>query len=73
VDETIISLRHIIRIPSAYNDSILDTIWVLGSVDRADPCNFYVRRVRNRQVDTLYESLQSIIRVGSILNSDGYS
>ena len=59
-DETVISRRGIIRSPTSLDDSVLDTIWILGAVDKEDVFNFFIKRIRNRQIDTISETLEGI-------------
>lgn len=50
---------------------ILDTIWILGIVGGENPCNFYVKRIVNRQINTIQNALKPITRAGPVLHSDG--
>lgn len=72
VDETVISRRGVIRTPSSHDDAAADTVWIVGVVDRSSPCNFFLKRVENRQVRTLTDTLRNVICADSVLHTDGY-
>ncbi|KAG0422152.1 hypothetical protein DMUE_6233 [Dictyocoela muelleri] len=72
VDETVLSRRGKITNPTSCSDDYADTIWILGVVEPNNAKNFYLKRLENRKAITITESLEGIVRVGSILCSDGY-
>jgi hypothetical protein len=72
-DETAICRRVIIRCPSTTEDTTADTVWLLGCIDDASPPNFYLKKLENRQIETITEALEGVICVGSWFYTDGYS
>ncbi|KAG0418566.1 hypothetical protein DMUE_6400, partial [Dictyocoela muelleri] len=72
IDETVHSRRQIIREPTSIDDEYLDTIWIIGAVDNTPEKNFYLKRVENRQSDTLSFALEGLIGVGTLVCTDGY-
>lgn len=71
-DETAICRRGIIRCPSKTADTIADTIWLLGCIDDSCPPNFFLKRIKNRQSETITNALEGVISVGSWFYTDGY-
>ncbi|KAI5152207.1 hypothetical protein ENBRE01_2650 [Enteropsectra breve] len=71
-DETVLSRRGIIVNPTTTEDSVRDTVWILGCIDNSPARNFYITRIATRQVNTLYEALRDKINVFSTLYTDGY-
>lgn len=71
VDETVLSRRGVIRNPTSHDVINQDTVWILGCVDRNNG-NFFIKRILNRQINTITETLEGVVSVGSILFSDGY-
>ena len=69
-DESVLSRRGIISNPSSTSDDTPSTVWILGAVDENK--NFIIKRVPNRQSETLRTTLEGVVRVGSILCTDGY-
>ncbi len=47
VDETVLLRRGIVRSPTGYDDTILDTVWILGVVEKEHPKNFFIKRIEN--------------------------
>jgi hypothetical protein len=71
-DETVLSRRGIIREPTTTDDTTRGTVWIVGVIDHTRERNFFVKRIENRQIMTLSESLESVIFVGSRLFTDGH-
>ncbi|KAG0437747.1 hypothetical protein DMUE_3510 [Dictyocoela muelleri] len=71
-DETVLSRRGIIRYPTSTDDDVKDTVWILGVIDSVDKNQFFLKRVINRQINTLTDALIGKIGVCSKLNTDGY-
>ncbi|KAI5152066.1 hypothetical protein ENBRE01_2543 [Enteropsectra breve] len=71
-DETVISRRRIIRSPTSTDDSIRDTVWILGIIDNTNEKNFYLTRVPNRTVETISCTLAGKINCLSMFYTDGY-
>ncbi|KAG0436312.1 hypothetical protein DMUE_4284, partial [Dictyocoela muelleri] len=72
-DETVICRRGVIRYPTSTDDETRDTVWIFGALDLSDKSQFLLRRVKNRQIDTLTGVLEGKIGVSSILHTDGHS
>lgn len=72
VDETVLSRRGVIRSPTGMDDSIRDTVWVLGGTESGNITDFFVKRLENRTVQTLTEDLRYFIAEKSVLYTDGY-
>lgn len=72
LDETVLSRRGIIRNPTSTEDDRRDTVWILGGIDTTDQKNFFITRVINRRVETMRPIIEEKVRVGSVLNTDGY-
>lgn len=72
VDESVISRRGIIRNPTTHDDCILDTIWILGAVDRNTPQNFILKKIPDRRIESLTSALEGKIRVNSEMHTDGH-
>lgn len=72
VDESVLSRRGIIRSPTSTADDTQGTIWILGAIDNTPERNFTIFRVPDRTSTTITRYFEGIIRVGSILHSDGY-
>lgn len=72
VDETVLSRRGVIRSPTSTSDTTADTVWIVGAIDNTPSKNFFLKRVENRKVNTLTNVLDGVIRVGSLLYTDGY-
>lgn len=71
-DETVICRRGIIKCPSHADDNTKDTVWILGCIEDTEDRKFYIRRVENRQANTITEALEGNIGVGTIFHTDGY-
>ena len=71
-DETVLSRRGVIRSPTSTSDTTADTIWIVGAIDSTPSKNFFLKRVENRRVDSLTNCLDGVIRVGSLLYTEGY-
>ncbi|KAG0420433.1 hypothetical protein EQH57_0144 [Dictyocoela roeselum] len=71
-DETVISRRGVIRNPTKMDDEVKDTIWIFGAIDDSPNKNFILKRVENRQAETLTKALCGIVGVGSKLCTDGH-
>ncbi|KAI5152230.1 hypothetical protein ENBRE01_2671 [Enteropsectra breve] len=71
-DETVLSRRGIIVNPTTTEDSVRDTVWILECIDNFPARNFYIKRIANRQVNTLYEALRDKRNVFSSLYTDRY-
>ncbi|KAG0438134.1 hypothetical protein DMUE_3279, partial [Dictyocoela muelleri] len=52
-DKTVLSRRGIIRSLSRTDDNTPDTVWILGIIDTSNKQSFLLKRVENRQADTL--------------------
>lgn len=72
IDETVISRRGIIRNPTSTDDTVRDTVWIVGAVDNTPSKNFYLTRVENRTIEVLAEALRNRFLPGSTLHSDGH-
>lgn len=72
-DESVICRRGIVKCPSAIEDNVKDTVWILGCIDNTPSKNFFVKQVKDRSVDTLSRTLEGNICVGSYFHTDGYS
>ena len=73
VDETVLCRRRVIRCPSNEDDSIADTVWIVGGVDSTPERNFFLQIVPNRQIVNMTAAMRSKIRPGSILRKDGHA
>ncbi|KAG0442404.1 hypothetical protein DMUE_0289 [Dictyocoela muelleri] len=62
----------VIRNPTKLDDEFKDTIWILGAIDDSENKNFIIKRVENRQKETITKALDGIIGVGSVLFTDGH-
>ncbi|KAG0422598.1 hypothetical protein DMUE_6197, partial [Dictyocoela muelleri] len=71
-DETVLSRRGIIRNPTSTDDEMIDTVWILGAINLDDKSKFVLKRVKDRQVETLTRALEDKIMVCSQLHSDGH-
>ncbi len=47
VNETVLSRRGIVRSSKGYDNTILDTVWILGVVEKEHPENFFIKRIEN--------------------------
>ncbi|KCZ77790.1 hypothetical protein H311_01194, partial [Anncaliia algerae PRA109] len=47
-------------------------IWIVGAIDSTNERNFILKRVVNRQIDTLTRALIGYVSVGSVFCTDGY-
>lgn len=72
VDESVISRRGIIRSPTSHDDAVLDTIWILGAVNRNEPQDFILKRIPDRTIPSILSVLEGHILVCSNLHSDGH-
>lgn len=73
VDESVLSRRGIIRNPTSTDDTVQDTVWILGGVDRTDEHNFFLVRVPDRTVESFTEAMRGRIVRGSRLYTDGHA
>lgn len=71
-DETVLSRRGIIVSPTSTSDERRDTIWILGAIDNTDAKNFFIKRIENRKIESISEAFEGVIKVGSLLYTDGY-
>ncbi|KAG0438537.1 hypothetical protein DMUE_3026, partial [Dictyocoela muelleri] len=72
VDESVICRKGIIRNPKSTDDDKTETIWILGGIDNTDSRNFFVKRIKYREIDTLTPAMYGLICVGSRLHTDGH-
>ena len=53
VKNVVFSRRDFFLCPTTTNDTILDTVWILGGIGRTPPANFFLARVKNRTIDNI--------------------
>ncbi|KAG0442268.1 hypothetical protein DMUE_0397 [Dictyocoela muelleri] len=71
-DETVLSRRGVIRYPTSTDDETKDTVWIFGAIDKNDKGNFLLKRIENRQTETITRVLEGKISVCSKFHTDGY-
>ncbi|KAG0421007.1 hypothetical protein DMUE_6317, partial [Dictyocoela muelleri] len=71
-DETVLSRRGIIKCPTATDDEKKDTIWIFGAIDLIYKSQFILKRIKNRQVETITEAIDGEIGVLSKFHTDGH-
>jgi len=72
VDETVICRSGLIRSPSLADDNIINTLWLLGGIEKNNQRNFFIKIIQNRQTEHLTEVLSQYLKPGTILSTDGY-
>ncbi|KAG0437301.1 hypothetical protein DMUE_3771 [Dictyocoela muelleri] len=71
-DETILCSIGTIRYPKSADDKKPETTWILGAIDNTTERNFFIKRVQNREINTLEFAMNGLIGVGSKLHTDGH-
>ncbi|KAG0420323.1 hypothetical protein DMUE_6346, partial [Dictyocoela muelleri] len=71
-DETVLCRRGTIPYPTSADDKKPETTWILGAIDNTIERNFFIKRVRNKEINTLEFAMKGIIGVGSKLHIDGH-
>ncbi|KAG0429306.1 hypothetical protein DMUE_5748 [Dictyocoela muelleri] len=72
VDESVLCRKGTIRSPTSTDDKTPGTTWILGGIDNTQERNFFVKRIKNREKDTLENAMEGLIGVGSKLHTDGH-
>ncbi|KAG0434470.1 hypothetical protein DMUE_5170 [Dictyocoela muelleri] len=72
VDESVICRKGVIRNPTSTDDDKPETTIILGGIDNTDARNFFVKRIKKREIDTLTGAMNRLIGVGSCLHTDGH-
>ncbi|KAG0421623.1 hypothetical protein DMUE_6279, partial [Dictyocoela muelleri] len=71
-DETVLCRQKTIRCPTSTDDETANTVWIFGIIDNTPEKNILVRRVENRQANTLTSVIENKINVCSLFCTDGY-
>ncbi|KAG0434553.1 hypothetical protein DMUE_5140, partial [Dictyocoela muelleri] len=71
-DETVLSRRGVIRYPTSTDDETKDTMWIFGAIDKNDKRNFSLKRIENRQTETINRVLERKISIYSKFHTDWY-
>ncbi|KAG0441007.1 hypothetical protein DMUE_1363 [Dictyocoela muelleri] len=72
IDETVISRNGIIRSPSNVDDSISNTIWLLGIIQRDNIRNFRLIVLPDRKSETLTAIFRENINKKTTIVTDGH-
>ena len=71
IDETA-TCNGLIGASNECNNDKKKTQWIISGVEEGNSTRLFLHLIRDRTIDTIYESLVQHIETGTIIRTDGY-